>query len=108
MFDAPIGAQREHDSRGLPPESAIAVIGSGVAGLSAAWLLSRRYRVTVFEAAPQLGGHSHSVDVPLGGRRIPVDTGFIVYNERTYPNLTRLFRHLGVATEATDMSFGVS
>ena len=108
MFDAPIGARKEDDSRGLPPESAIAVIGSGVAGLSAAWLLSRRYRVTVFEAAPQLGGHSHTVDVPLGERTIPVDAGFIVYNERTYPNLTRLFRHLGVETEGTDMSFGVS
>ncbi len=82
----------------------IAVVGSGIAGLSAAWLLSRRHRVTLFESAPRAGGHSNTVDI--GG--VPVDTGFIVYNEATYPNLTALFAHLGVRTKASEMSFAVS
>ncbi len=108
MFDAPPGARPFDDHRRLAPGSAIAVVGSGIAGLSAAWLLSRRYHVTVFEASPRLGGHANTVEVVAGGRSIAVDAGFIVYNERTYPNLTRLFRHLGVATAPSDMSFGVS
>ena len=82
----------------------IAVVGSGIAGLSAAWLLSTRHRVSLFEADRRLGGHSNTVDA--GGT--PVDTGFIVYNEVTYPNLTALFEHLGVRTKASDMSFAVS
>lgn len=86
----------------------IAVIGSGVSGLSAAWLLNKAHDVTLYEKEGRLGGHSHTVDASLGGRTLPVDTGFIVYNERTYPNLTALFDHLGVATTRSDMSFGVS
>lgn len=82
----------------------VAVVGSGVSGLAAAWLLSTRHRVTLFEADARLGGHSHTVDT--GGT--PVDTGFIVYNEATYPNLTALFTHLDVATRISDMSFSVS
>jgi uncharacterized protein len=86
------------------PILSIAVIGSGISGLAAAWLLSRRHRVTLFEAEGRLGGHSHTVDASGA----VVDTGFIVYNEMTYPNLTALFRHLGVVTKPTDMSFAVS
>ncbi len=86
----------------------IAVVGSGISGLSAAWLLSQTHGVTVYEADGRIGGHSNTVDVVAGGRSIAVDTGFIVYNEPAYPNLTALFAALGVATAATDMSFAVS
>jgi predicted NAD/FAD-binding protein len=86
----------------------IAVIGSGIAGLSAAWLLSQKHRVTLLEADGRPGGHSHTVDVPSPGGSVPVDTGFIVYNEAAYPNLAALFAHLGVATAPSEMSFAVS
>jgi predicted NAD/FAD-binding protein len=87
----------------------IAVIGSGISGLAAAWLLSKRHRVTLYEREARIGGHSNTVDVPCGdGRSMPVDTGFIVYNERNYPNLKALFAWLDVPTRASDMSFGVS
>lgn len=82
----------------------IAVVGSGIAGLSAAWLLSQRHHVTLYEAETRPGGHSNTVNAA----GVPVDTGFIVYNEVTYPNLTALFTHLGVKTNASDMSFSVS
>ena len=86
----------------------IAVVGSGIAGLSAAWLLSHRHQVTLYESASRPGGHSNTVEVPTRAGSIPVDTGFIVYNEATYPNLTALFAHLGVPTKASEMSFAVS
>jgi len=91
-----------------PPLLEVAVIGSGIAGLGAAWLLSRQHRVTLYEKEERLGGHTNTVRVNFGGREIAVDTGFIVYNEANYPNLVQLFAHLGVATHATDMSFSVS
>ena len=69
----------------------MAVVGTGISGLSAAWLLSQRHDVTVYERADRVGGHSNTVLASVGGRTIPVDTGFIVYNPRTYPNLTALF-----------------
>jgi predicted NAD/FAD-binding protein len=84
------------------------VIGSGIAGLSAAWLLAREHRVTLFEAEGRPGGHSNTVMVPTGETETAVDTGFIVYNERNYPNLTALFQHLGVATQRSQMSFAAS
>ena len=87
----------------------IAVIGGGISGLTAGYILSRTDEVTLFEADDRLGGHAdtHLVDEP-GGRQVAVDTGFIVYNERTYPLLTRLLRELGVETRASEMSMSVS
>ncbi len=92
----------------LRPGSRVAVIGAGIAGLSCAWLLADRYNVALFESADYFGGHSNTVDVTLEGITSPVDTGFLVHNDLTYPNLIQLFAHLGVAVHATDMSFGVS
>ncbi len=86
----------------------IAVVGTGISGLSAAWLLSGRHEVTLFEAAERAGGHSNTVLVNDGFKDVPVDTGFIVFNRATYPNLTALFHHLGVRTERSNMSFAVS
>ena len=88
----------------------IAVIGSGIAGNAAAWALtvSTDHDVTVYEARGRAGGHSATVDIDYAGTPISVDTGFIVYNELNYPNLTALFELLGVRTNASDMSFGVS
>lgn len=86
----------------------IAVVGTGISGSAAAWLLSRRHEVHVFEREGRPGGHTHTVAVPRGdGSSLPVDTGFIVYNEATYPLLVRLFDELGVATQASDMSWSL-
>ena len=86
----------------------IAVIGAGVSGLACAWLLSQKHEVTLYEAEHSLGGHTNTLDVTIDGLTHPVDTGFLVYNERTYPNLIRLFAELGVPTARSDMSFAVS
>lgn len=86
----------------------IAVVGSGISGLSAAWLLNARHQVTIYEAAGYLGGHTNTVDVTLDGTTHPVDTGFLVHNDLTYPNLIKLFEILGVETHATEMTFSVS
>lgn len=85
----------------------VAVVGSGISGLSVAWLLSQKYQVTLFEAGNYLGGHTNTVDVTVDGITAPVDTGFLVFNERTYPNLVELFSHLGVRTASSEMSFSV-
>ncbi len=86
----------------------IAVVGAGISGLASAWLLSHQHEVTLFEAGSYLGGHSNTVDVTLDGKTHPVDTGFLVFNEKTYPNLIALFELLGVESVETEMSFAVS
>jgi len=86
----------------------VAVIGAGISGLSAAWLLREACSVTLYEAEKRLGGHADTQVVTLGGAEVAVDTGFIVYNTLNYPNLTAFLDTLGVATEPSDMSFGVS
>jgi len=85
----------------------IAVIGSGISGLSAAWLLDSSHQVTLYEAAGYLGGHTNTVDVELDDVAYPVDTGFLVHNDLTYPNLVQLLDRLGVETHATEMTFSV-
>jgi predicted NAD/FAD-binding protein len=86
----------------------VAVVGSGVSGLVCAHVLDARHDVTLFEADSRLGGHAHTQRVVVDGHEVSVDTGFIVYNERNYPLLTRLFRDLGVTTRPSDMSFAVA
>ncbi len=85
----------------------IAVVGSGISGLVSAHLLSRRHDVVLLEADTRVGGHTHTFDVDEGGRTVPVDTGFIVFNERTYPSFLALLRQLGVSWKESDMSFSV-
>jgi uncharacterized protein len=85
----------------------IAIVGSGIAGLGAAYLLHRDFDISLFDRNGYAGGHTNTVMVDEGSRQVPVDTGFMVFNEVTYPNLTRLFAELGVETFDTSMSFGV-
>lgn len=86
----------------------VAIIGAGIAGLSASWFLRERYSVTVFEREPELGGHARTLEIPDPEGTVHIDVGFIVFNSRNYPLLTRLFTTLGVPTQDTDMSFGYS
>jgi len=90
-----------------PRGQRLAIVGTGIAGLTAAWLLRDEHAVTVFEADERIGGHGHTVDVEADGARHAVDTGFMVFNEASYPLFTRLLRHLGVATDPTRLSFSV-
>lgn len=98
-------------SRGQPAaphRQRIAVIGSGISGASAAWALNPHHDVILYEKSTVPGGHTATVDIDYGGKSISVDTGFIVYNEATYPNLTALFAELDVKTHASNMSFALS
>src|SRR5450830_59703 len=90
------------------PRKKIAVIGAGISGLASAYFLAREHDVVLFEEGAYAGGHTNTVDVELDGKRFAVDTGFLVFNEATYPNLIAFLEELGVASYATDMSFGVS
>lgn len=92
----------------MSKQQRIAVVGAGISGLASAWLLSQKHQVTLFEAGNYLGGHTNTVDVTLEGKTHPVDTGFLVFNEKTYPNLMALFALLGVDSVETGMSFAVS
>ncbi|MGP0567175.1 MULTISPECIES: NAD(P)/FAD-dependent oxidoreductase [unclassified Nitrospina] len=85
----------------------IAIVGTGISGLVASYLLSEDHDITVYEAANRIGGHTNTVSVELEGRRYQVDTGFIVYNEKNYPNFVKLINQLGVASQPTSMSFSV-
>lgn len=93
---------------GRPGRKKVAVVGGGISGLGAAWLLASAHDVVLFEANDYVGGHSNTVDAQTALGPIPVDTGFIVYNASNYPNLTALFDHLGVDTQSTVMSFSAS
>src|ERR1700678_2296828 len=86
----------------------LAIVGAGVAGLGCAHFLHSRYDLTIFEQNDYPGGHTNTITMEEEGRTVPIDTGFMVYNEVTYPNLTRLFRELDVKTKPTTMSFSVS
>ena len=86
----------------------IAVIGSGISGLSSAYFLSKKFKVDLYEKADHFGGHSFTYDIKEGDKIIPVDLGFIVFNEATYPNLVKFFKDLNVPYEKSDMSFSVS
>lgn len=92
----------------MPQKQRIAIVGSGISGLSSAWLLNQHHDITLFEKDSRLGGHSNTVDITTTAGTIAVDTGFIVFNETCYPNLVALFNALGVRYRGTDMSFGVS
>ncbi len=86
----------------------IAIIGSGIAGLTCAYLLNRQHDIQVYEASDWIGGHTHTVDVTVNGRTYAIDTGFIVFNDWTYPNFIRLLNQIGVGFKPTEMSFSVS
>ncbi|MFY0729306.1 NAD(P)/FAD-dependent oxidoreductase [Pseudomonas sp. NFX15] len=86
----------------------IAIIGSGISGLTCAYLLNRSHEITLFEASDWIGGHTHTVDVTIAGQQHGLDTGFIVFNDWTYPNFIKLLGRLGVGFKATEMSFSVS
>lgn len=88
-----------------PGRQRVAVIGSGISGLASAWLLRDTHSVTLYEAAPRLGGHTNTVEVTVDDQTFPVDTGFLVFNRRTYPNLCALFEQLDITAVASEMSF---
>jgi len=105
-------AARRNRTRGLSgqivtPMASLAIVGTGIAGLGAAHFLHNRFDLTLYEQNDYPGGHTNTITVDEDGRSVPIDTGFMVFNHVTYPNLTRLFRELGVETKPTSMSFSV-
>ncbi len=86
----------------------LAIVGTGIAGMACAYFLRNRYNITIFEKNDYVGGHTNTVLLDEGTKKIPVDTGFMVYNEKTYPNLIRFFEHLGISSMDTSMSFSVN
>ena len=96
------------DSEMESPRQNIAIVGAGISGLVAAYLLHQKHDIVVYEAGDYIGGHTNTIDVETADGVIPVDTGFIVYNERNYPLFTRLLSQLGVESQASEMSFSVS
>ncbi len=94
--------------RPVSPNVKLAIIGSGISGLSAAWLLRDRHQISLFEAADRLGGHTHTVACRHDGRDLCLETGFMVFNRVNYPLLCRLFDRLGIASQASDMSYSLS
>ncbi|MDV6331344.1 NAD(P)/FAD-dependent oxidoreductase [Asticcacaulis sp. 201] len=94
--------------RSSSKRQSIAIVGTGIAGLSAAWMLNKSCDITVFESEAEVGGHSHSVNVGTAEAPVWIDMGFIVFNAPCYPNLVQLFKHLDVEHQLSDMSFGVS
>jgi len=107
-FDQPKSPRDGRQNEQFGGRKRIAVVGAGISGLSAAWLLGKTHDVTLYETNARIGGHANTVDATVNGCTFPVDTGFIVYNEANYPNLVALFDHLGVPTAPSDMSFGAS
>lgn len=85
----------------------IAIVGTGISGLTCGYLLHKQHDVQLFEANDYIGGHTHTVDVEVAGKEYAIDTGFIVYNDWTYPNFIKLMQQIGVASQATEMSFSV-
>lgn len=94
-------------STNVGPSQRIAIVGSGISGMAAGWYLSAQHEVTLFEAESRLGGHTATMDVEVEGRSYAIDTGFIVFNDWTYPHFQRLLDTLGVTSQATEMSFSV-
>jgi hypothetical protein len=105
-----MGAERRKNGKpgDLMTKKNIAVIGSGISGVSAAWLLAKTNNVTLYEAEKRFGGHAHTENLGFDGSVVPVDVGFIVFNEKTYPNFTQLLKTIGVESNETEMGFSVS
>lgn len=99
MTDAEMGKRRK--------KKRIAIIGSGISGQTCGYLLSQKHHVTLFEANDYLGGHTATVDIDLDGEQLSIDTGFIVFNDRTYPNFIQMMKQIGIRAKATEMSFSV-
>ena len=90
----------------MKPKKKIAIIGCGISGLYLAWKISKKFNVTVYEKNNYFGGHSNTINVKLE-KKIPVDTGFIVFNKKNYPNLVNLFKKLNISIEKSNMSFAI-